>query len=355
MKFAYFTIFNGLLISAVAAYYSVTGLIAIFPASAFAIAFMGAVLEMGKVVTTVWLHQNWDRCPKLLKGYLTGAVVVLAVITSMGIFGFLSKAHVEQGQDIGDAHAKIQDIDFKIEIEQDTIATNKESIKLIKDALKTYIEFDSATRALAQNRANQKAMKQYNDNIIAANNEIIRLRKEKQPLAQMVRSYEVEVGPIRYIAELFYGNEDAGKMFDSAVRIVIILLIFVFDPLAILLIISGNKTLNFYKKEQEKLQRKAETEKKRKFKKLQTAANSTNNSTNVKKMFEETVKEEIKKKKVPDLDIAPAKSQLNHINISVKEPEEQTEDIEVDMSEFKKPEELKRGIFNKRKKVNIKG
>lgn len=327
MKFAYFTILNGVLISAVAAYYSVTGLIAIFPASAFAIAFMGAVLEMGKVVTTVWLHQNWDRCPKLLKGYLTGAVVVLAVITSMGIFGFLSKAHVEQGQDIGDAHAKIQDIDFKIQIEQDTITTNKESIKLIKDALKTYIEFDSATKALSQNKANQTAIKQYNDNIIAANNEIIRLRKEKQPLAQMVRSYEVEVGPIRYIAELFYGNEDAGKMFDSAVRIVIILLIFVFDPLAILLIISGNKTLNFYKKEQEKIQKKAEAEKRRKFQKLQNAAQKANAPSSVKKEID---KEEEK--------------------VAEGEPAVQTGGTK---EVFIKPEDLKKGVLAKKRNIKI--
>ena len=94
-------------ISAVAAWYSIIGLMAIFSAAAIAIAIMGGVLEVGKLVTASWLYQNWKRVPKILKGYLTGAVVVLMFITSMGIFGFLSKAHMDQAASAGDAGAQV--------------------------------------------------------------------------------------------------------------------------------------------------------------------------------------------------------------------------------------------------------
>ena len=97
MILAMSTLLTALGISAVAAYYSIVGLMAIFSASAMSIAIMGVVLEIGKLITASWLYQNWKRVPFLLKSYLTLAVIVLMFITSMGIFGYLSKAHIDQG------------------------------------------------------------------------------------------------------------------------------------------------------------------------------------------------------------------------------------------------------------------
>ena len=114
MKFGIFVLLTALSISAVAAYYSIIGLMAIFAAAAVPIAIMGVVLEIGKLVTASWLYQFWARIPKFLKYYLTIAVVVLMFITSMGIFGFLSKAHVEQTSNTTQAEAKVERIDEKI-------------------------------------------------------------------------------------------------------------------------------------------------------------------------------------------------------------------------------------------------
>ena len=97
MVLALVTLITALGISAVAAFYSIVGLMAIFSASALSIAVMGIVLEIGKLITASWLYQNWKRVPFLLKSYLTIAVIILMFITSMGIFGYLSKAHIDQG------------------------------------------------------------------------------------------------------------------------------------------------------------------------------------------------------------------------------------------------------------------
>ena len=115
MILALLTLLVALTISAVAAYYSIIGLIAIFSAAVIPIAVMGVVLEAGKLITASWLYQNWKTVPKLLKGYLSFAVVVLMFITSMGIFGFLSKAHIEQTTIASDNSLDIQLIESKIE------------------------------------------------------------------------------------------------------------------------------------------------------------------------------------------------------------------------------------------------
>ena len=118
MVLALVTLITALGISAVAAFYSIVGLMAIFSASALSIAVMGIVLEIGKLITASWLYQNWKRVPLLLKSYLTIAVVILMFITSMGIFGYLSKAHIDQGKGVAEIYLKVDRVDNRIQTQR---------------------------------------------------------------------------------------------------------------------------------------------------------------------------------------------------------------------------------------------
>ena len=249
---------TALTLSAIAAWYSVVGLTAIFAAAVIPIIIMGASLEIAKVVTTVWLHRYWDKCRWVMKTYLAGAVIVLALVTSMGIFGFLSKAHMDQGIPTGDVAAQIQLIDEKISIQKELIAGERENIEAARNSLKLLDEqvtarlgmgFDdgSAAERAVQIRRQQRTERTDLSNEInaaqkrieAGNAEIQKLNLEKAPMAAKYRQIEAEVGPIKYIAALIYGDNPDTATLERAVRWVIILLIFVFDPLALMLVIAA--------------------------------------------------------------------------------------------------------------------
>ena len=363
MIFALFVLFTALCISATAAYYSIVGLMAIFSGAIVSIAIMGTVLEIGKLVTASWLYQYWPRIPKLIRLYLTISVVVLMLITSMGIFGFLSKAHLQQNamseeevaqievyaEKLVRSNAKIQRwnvdigrlnrgenvrVDFLIRNEQDqlniiydrkdkelqlklTIAD--ERIDIHKSKLTEYAERTKNDLALLQQRPDgkideetgktekeiaidkvrkrdrgvswvardkmrklseqlrldfNKIDKKYAPEIKIINTRIQDLRQQAQLKTEDIdtkiiqlegfiekeqtvadnarvtklqheskyREIEVDVGPVKYIADMIYGDE-ARTMLDSAVRAVIIVLIFVFDPLAVLLVVAGNMSI----------------------------------------------------------------------------------------------------------------
>jgi hypothetical protein len=248
---------TALTLSVIAAWYSVVGLTAIFAAAMIPIIIMGGSLEIAKVVTTVWLHRYWDQCGKIMKTYLTGAVVVLALVTSMGIFGFLSKAHMDQGIPTGDVAAQISLIDEKINIQKELIKSERENIESARRALaqldaQVSARLDrgtseaSAERSVqiraAQRRDRQAYTKEIEDaqtRIEKSNGTIQQLSIEKAPLASQYRKIEAEVGPIKYIAALIYGDNPDNATLERAVRWVIILLIFVFDPLALMLVIAA--------------------------------------------------------------------------------------------------------------------
>lgn len=239
MIFGYLTLFVALAISAVAAWYSIVGLMAIFAASAMSIAIMGSVLEVGKILTASWLYQNWNRVPFLLKSYLTTAVFVLMFITSMGIFGFLSKAHIEQTGDLGVVENQIALLDIQIERQQKDIARQQGALDMLDDALARYTELGAVTKGL-QAREDQKPERDaLNLAISTSADEVARLEEEKAKLQLKIKAFEVEVGPIRYVADLLFADADL----ERAVRWVIIIIIFVFDPLAILLVIAANMTI----------------------------------------------------------------------------------------------------------------
>jgi len=229
-------------VSAVAGYFSIVGLMAIFPAAAMSILAMGIVLEVAKLVTASWLYQNWERANILMKIYFVPAVAILSIITSMGIFGFLSKAHIDQGMESGDATAKIERLDIRIASNDKAIARAQSTLDNFDATLDRYTELGYVTRGLdaRKEQAEERvAMRAIIDEAEADNDVLYDKRSE---MSAEVRAFEVEVGPIKYIADLIY--EDGRENLEEAVRAVIIMLVLVFDPLAILLVIAANMQLN---------------------------------------------------------------------------------------------------------------
>ena len=236
-------------LSALAAYYAVIGLIAIFAAAVVPIALMGSMLEASKLVVASWLYQNWKEIPALMKSYFVVALVVLMMLTSMGIFGFLSKAHLDQAIPTGDVQSKLALIDEKIKTEKENINANrKELTQLDAQVDQTIARTDDAKgteRAITVRRSQQKDRNRILNEIGAAHAKIAKYNEERAPIASEVRKVEAEVGPIKYIAALIYGDESSNdtNMLEKAVRIVTILIVIVFDPLAVLLLIAANWNL----------------------------------------------------------------------------------------------------------------
>ena len=349
MFIAILTLLSALSISGVAIFYSVIGLATIFPGAFWPVVIMGSVLEVGKLVTASWLYRNWKQTRFLLKTYLTIAVVVLSLITSMGIFGFLSKAHLEQNLAEDTVTQRIEIINSKISSEETYIArqlkiieraenslsktgtSNKEAIELeqqslkdVQDKFKTLLTVETNTvkdlndrlkvldkdvsdvltsnksffneeKAAADLKASQKEEradinKNISDaqarikilkddyavdtaviqkridklregniddkssvnaqievaeaNILKAQNNIDDLIIDREPLQAKMIKLEAEVGPVKYIASLVV---DWGITKDvdtsEAVRWVILIIICVFDPLAVLLLVAANQSL----------------------------------------------------------------------------------------------------------------
>ena len=316
MLFGLITFLTALTISGVAIYYSVAGLVAIFAAAAVPIIIMGTALEVGKLVTAVWLHKNWKRATWWLKTYLSIAVVVLMLITSMGIFGFLSKAHVDQNLSSDTVTQRIEIIDNKVKAENSYIERQKDVLvrlsgqdkgnesrfnqdiqieqKKIDDAYKRlevldadvkaytdqgtgFLKGDNVKRGLEVRKSQQPERDRINQQITVAQENINKLRAqinstlasntveiktieknifdaqgrietliiEQEPLKSQLMKLESEVGPIRYIAEFVYGETADRNLLEEAVRWVIITIIFVFDPLAVLLLIASQYTFRW--------------------------------------------------------------------------------------------------------------
>ena len=252
MILAYLTLLTALAISGVAAYYSIIGLVAIFSASVIPIAVMGVVLETGKLVSAAWLYHYWKNVNKLLKTYLISAVVILMFITSMGIFGFLSKAHIEQTSVQSDNTIQIESIESQIQRQQKDIERAELQLGLLDDALKKYVELGAVTKSINARQGQEEERYALTTIINNATDTIATLTKQKYELRTKENELIAEVGPIKYIAELVYGNSDTNTL-EEAVRWVIIIIVFVFDPLAVLLLISANISL---KEEMTKLRRR---------------------------------------------------------------------------------------------------
>ena len=255
-KLSILTFLTSIAIAGVAAWYSILGLTTIFSAAVIPIIIMGIVLEIGKLVAASWVYTYWKETNILLKIYLVSAIVVLMLITSMGIYGFLSKSHIDAGINTGEISVKIERVDNRIKSEQRQIDRAEKNILEMDTTLeKTEYGFFDDSR-LEERKRQSAEREQLNSIITKSENSIDDLLDKKSEYELEVKNFEVEVGPIKYIAALIYGDE-AKNYLDNTVRYVILLLIFVFDPLAVLLLISANmsyrKELGLYPQEEKGL------------------------------------------------------------------------------------------------------
>jgi len=241
---SYLVFLIAVFLSAIAAYYSVMGMVAIFSAAALPVALMAGGLEAAKLITASWLYRNWNIAPRFLRYYLSIAVVILMFITSMGIFGFLSKAHLDQAVPTGDIVAKVAMFDEKVKTSKDNIDDIRKSLKQMDEAVDQVMgrstDEKGADKAVAIRRGQQKERSRLQSEIQAEQATISKLNEEAAPIRAEVRKVEAEVGPLKYIAKLMYGENPDANILEKAVTWVIMVLIFVFDPLAVLLLIAAN-------------------------------------------------------------------------------------------------------------------
>lgn len=229
-------------LSSIAAYYAIMGLMAIFSGAAISIAVMGGALEVSKLVVASWLYRNWKETTFLLKTYFITAILVLMTLTSMGIFGYLSKAHSDQGMVTGDVQAKIEIIDQKIAYQKEIINDARSILDQLDQQIQKYTELGAVSRGVKA-RADQRGDREsaYRS-IETAQATIAKLNDEKAPLAQEARKVDAEVGPIRYVAALIYDDNTDASTLEKAVRIMILMIVGVFDPLAVLMFIGYNQS-----------------------------------------------------------------------------------------------------------------
>jgi len=232
-------------LSGVAAYYSVIGLAQIFPGSYWPIIIMGSVLEAAKLVTVSWLYNNWNVTTRWMRYYFLIAVLLLMGITSMGIFGYLSKAHIEHSTSLSPLIEKEMIYDAKIKVQKETIEANRKNLLQLDATVDQVMARSSDERGAERSnqirKAQQKERTRIADEITRAQTEIQKITEEKSPISLEIKKAESDLGPIKYVAEVVYETQDR-DLIDKAVRLVIFIIIVVFDPLAVLLLIAANQT-----------------------------------------------------------------------------------------------------------------
>ena len=254
MILAWLLLLTGLTISAVAIYYSVVGLAAIFSAAVIPIIVMGSALEVAKLVCASWLKANWEQAPRLMKVYMTTAVIVLMLITSMGIFGFLSKAHSDQSLVSGDVLSRISIYDEKIKTSKDNIEANRKALRQMDEAVDQSMarstDEKGANRAVSIRQSQARERTRLQNEIVAEQKNIAQLNDQAAPIRAEVRKVEAEVGPLKYIAAFVYGATDE-TLLEKAVTWVIITIIVVFDPLAVIMLLAAQMTFGWRKEKVE--------------------------------------------------------------------------------------------------------
>jgi len=248
MFFGLLTLFTALAISTVAAFYSIVGLMSIFAGATTAIAVMGVSLEVGKLICASWTFTNWKTSPIIMKSYFISAIVILMIITSLGIFGFLSRAHITQSSPTTLLTERIERIELKVVQKNIQITRYQGRLNTIDDALQRYIELGAVSKGLRKIGEMEEETNLLNTKIETLEKEIDDFTDEKFSMKTEINLAEVEVGPIRYVASMLYDDVSEREL-ERAVRWIIILLIFVFDPLAVVLVIAANISLRDYRKE----------------------------------------------------------------------------------------------------------
>jgi hypothetical protein len=253
MIFELLTLFAALSLAAVADWFSIIGFMAIYAAAPAPILIMGVVLALAKLVATSWVYRNWGIADWKLKVPLIGFVLALMVTTSIGTFGFLSKAHLDQGVSTADNSSKIERLDQQIAREKSIISDDEKVIAQLDATINSYIGKDRTDKSLAVRRSQAPQRKQLRDAIDIAQKRIDDYSDERLKLQSEVRKQELDVGPVRYIAELFYGAEkDSSKNIEAAVRIFTLLIVSTLDPLAVILLVAANHTLLRRRNEKDK-------------------------------------------------------------------------------------------------------
>jgi len=244
----YIALVTALALESVAAYYSIIGLTTIFVSAFIPIAIMGSVLEVAKVVAVSWVYRNWNTAPVLIKYYLVAAITVLMLITSMGTFGYLSKAHMDQAVPTGAIQDKLNILDEKIKFVKDNIDASRKELKQLDEAVDQTMarttDASGANQATAIRRSQQKDRNRILQEIQQSQSTLASLSEQRAPISGELKKVEAEVGPIKYIAALAYGSAPSEDMLDRAVTWVIILLVSVFDPLAVVLLLAANQGLS---------------------------------------------------------------------------------------------------------------
>jgi len=249
MFLSIWTLFIALVLSFISGYYSVVGIATIFSAIPIPVIIMSASMEVAKVTAAVWLHRYWRSCKWLMRGYLTIAILVLCSITSMGVFGLLSRAHADQGVVSADKTAEINVLDEKIKIERDNIEYSRQAIAQMNAGVDQTIARSTTENAVGRavqiRKSQSKERSQLQKDIDQSQTRIKQLNDERAPLAAELRKFEAEVGPIKYIAAMVYNDNPDAATLERAVRWVIILLVVVFDPLAITLVLAANESIKW--------------------------------------------------------------------------------------------------------------
>jgi len=231
----YLAFLTSLLVAGVAAWFSVIGLATIFAGSYWPVVIMAGGLEIGKLVTAAFLHIRWSDINRLMKWYLSTSVVVLMLITSLGIFGFLAKANIEQTLQGDGTSLELSIIDKRLEAKEAELIRYEERLEGLDYIIDTARPQD---RNYIDRRQRDERM-QIAEEIDTVVDDIVALNEDKLPLQREQLVQQGEIGPILYVAEMIYGEDVAKNKIDNAARILIMFIIFVFDPLAVLLLISS--------------------------------------------------------------------------------------------------------------------
>lgn len=243
----FLTFFTAIALSVVAEYYSVVGLATIFPGAFWPVVLMGGTLGLAKLVTVSWLYRNWTTSPFFMKSYLSVATIILMLITSMGIFGYLSKAHLEHSVDNAPLVERLAVLDERIKTEKENIDVNRKAIKqydeVVDQTMGRTTDEKGTDKAQAIRRSQQKDRIRILQEIKQSQEVLAKYSEERSPISNEFKKVEADIGPIKYIAALVYDEKSDSEFVDRAVRLVILLIIVVFDPLAILLLIAANMTL----------------------------------------------------------------------------------------------------------------
>jgi len=223
------------MVAGVAAYFSVIGLATIFAGSFWPVVIMAGVLEMGKLVTAGFLHLRWSDINRAMRYYLMSAVLVLMIITSLGIFGFLAKANIEQTLQ-GDSYSlELSIIDKRLEAKEKELGRFEERLANLDFIIDTARPEDR--NYIDRRQRDERAQIAVDIDLVVA--DIVELNEEKMPIQREQLVQEGEIGPIKYVAEMLYGEDVAKDKLDNAARILIFFIIFAFDPLAVLLLVAS--------------------------------------------------------------------------------------------------------------------